>query len=213
MRAARRRLEAMAREDATPPPARNRGRRRRNALIALAGLVAFLIAWGIVLHRVGAQGIVDRIGVRNGYLIVFLMASAGGLSAATSVPLYATLATFAAGGLEPLLLGLAAGTGLSIGDSLFFLVGLEGRRAATGRLEERLKRLTAWFERRPDWALRLAVFAYAGFTPFPNDVMMVTLAASGVRYRLILPSLIAGNLTLATLVALFGEGFAGTPAG
>lgn len=207
----------MAEPDATRAPAANRaaaprkrGRRRRNALIALLVLIAFLIAWAVLLNRVGAEGIVERIGVRNGYLIVFVMASAGGLSAATSVPLYATLATFAAGGLEPLVLGLAAGTGLSIGDSLFFLVGLEGRRASSGRLEERLERLSAWFERRPRWALRLAIFAYAGLTPFPNDVMMVTLAASGVRYRLILPSLIAGNLTLATLVALFGEGFAGT---
>ncbi len=207
----------MAEPDATRASAatraaapRKRRHRRRNALIALLVLIAFLIAWAVLLNRVGAEGIVERIGVHNGYLIVFLMASAGGLSAATSVPLYATLATFAAGGLEPLVLGLAAGTGLSIGDSLFFLVGLEGRRASSGRLEERLERLSAWFERRPRWALRLAIFVYAGLTPFPNDVMMVTLAASGVRYRLILPSLIAGNLTLATLVALFGEGFEGT---
>ncbi|HSM37527.1 MAG TPA: hypothetical protein VK837_14080 [Longimicrobiales bacterium] len=194
--------------DATSSHAPRGGRRRRQALVALVFLIAFLIAWGVLLNRVGARGVVDLIGVRNGYLVVFLMASAGGLSAATSVPLYATLATFAAGGLEPLLLGLAAGTGLTVGDSLFFLVGLEGRRASSGRLEERLERLSAWFERRPRWALRLAIYAYAGLTPFPNDIMMVTLAASGVRYRLILPSLIAGNLTLATLVGYFGLGFA-----
>ncbi len=201
----------MAQQHATPSPAPKRGRRRRNALLALLGLALFLIGWAILLNRLGARGVVELIGIRNGYLIVFLMAAAGGLSAATSVPLYATIATFAAGGLEPLLLGLAAGSGLSFGDSLFFLVGLEGRRASTGRLEERLERLSAWFERRPRWALRLAIYAYAGLTPLPNDVMMVTLAASGVRYRLILPSLIAGNLTLATLVALFGEGLALAP--
>ena len=37
--------------------------------------------------------------------------------------------------------------------------------------------------------------------------MVMTVAASGVRYRLILPSLLAGNLVLATLTALVGEGF------
>ena len=150
--------------EATSSPAPRGGRRRRQALVALVFLIAFLIAWGVLLNRVGARGIVDLIGVRNGYLVVFLMASAGGLSAATSVPLYATLATFAAGGLEPLLLGLAAGVGLTIGDSLFFLVGLEGRRASSGGLEERLERLSAWFERRPRWALRLAIYAYAGIS-------------------------------------------------
>jgi hypothetical protein len=201
----------MTAHEAPSTAAPRRSRRRRNALFALIALIAFIIGWGILLHRVGADGIVARIGVRNGYLIAFLMASAGGLSTATSVPLYPTLATFAAGGLEPLLLGLAAGTGLSIGDSLFFLIGLEGRRASSGRLEDRLQRMSAWFDRRPRLALRLAIFAYAGLTPFPNDVMVMTLAASGVRYRLILPSLVTGNLTLATLVAFFGESLAVVP--
>lgn len=182
-------------------------RRRLHAALALAALLAFLVAWTVLLRRIGAEGLVERIGIRNGYLLVFLIASAGGLSTFTSVALYTTVATLAAGGLHPLLLGLFAGTGLTIGDSLFFLVGLEGRRASSGRLLERLERMSAWFERRPEWALRLAIFAYAGLTPFPNDLMVMTVAASGVRYRLILPSLLAGNLVLATLTALVGEGF------
>ncbi|HUG02684.1 MAG TPA: hypothetical protein VML95_12520 [Longimicrobiales bacterium] len=192
--------------DETARAPRN-NRRRLHAAVALAALLLFLVAWTLLLRRVGAVGLVERIGVRNGYLLVFLIASAGGLSTFTSVALYTTVATLAAGGLQPALLGLFAGTGLTIGDSLFFLVGLEGRRASSGRLRERLERMSAWFERRPEWALRLAVFLYAGLTPFPNDVMVMTVAASGVRYRLILPSLLAGNLVLATLTALVGEGF------
>ncbi len=183
------------------------GRRRLHAALALAALLTFLVAWTLLIRRVGAVGLVERIGVRNGYLLVFLIASAGGLSTFTSVALYTTVATLAAGGLNPLLLGAFAGTGLTIGDSLFFLIGLEGRRASSGALEARLQRMAAWFGRRPEWALRLAIFVYAGLTPLPNDLMVMTIAASGIRYRLILPSLLAGNLVLATLTGLLGEGF------
>lgn len=184
----------------------SRRRRRVQAAVALAVLLAFLVAWSALIRSVGADGVVERIGVRNGYILVFLIASAGGLSAVTSVALYTTLFTLAAGGLNPLLLGLFAGVGLTIGDSLFYLIGREGRRASGGRLEAWLIRMSGWFGRRPRWALRLAIFAYAGFTPFPNDIMMVTLAAANVRYRLIVPSLAVGNLVFATLVAMFGEG-------
>ncbi|MEN8375044.1 MAG: hypothetical protein ABFS34_06290 [Gemmatimonadota bacterium] len=187
----------------SPPPSR----RRLHAAIALAALLTFLIAWTLLLRRMGAEGLVERIGVRNGYLLVFTVAAAGGLSTLTSVALYTTVATLAAGGLNPVVLGLFAGTGLTIGDSLFFLVGLEGRRVSSGRLERRLERMSAWLERRPGWALRLAIFVYAGLTPFPNDVMVMAIAAAGVRYRLIVPSLLAGNLVLATLTALLGDGF------
>lgn len=181
--------------------------RRLRAALALAALVAFLLTWTILIRRFGPEGIVERIGVRNGYLLVFLIASAGGLSTFTSVALYTSVATLAAGGLHVSLLGMFAGIGLTIGDSLFFLIGMQGRRASSGRLRDRLERLSAWFRERPEWALRLAIFLYAGLTPMPNDLMVMTLAASGIRYRMILPSLLAGNLVLATLTAVIGGGF------
>lgn len=173
--------------------------RRRS--LAVAGLIlAFLIAWMLLLLVWGPTRIVDWLGVERGYALLFAVAASGGLSSFSSATFYTTLGTLAAGGLNPLLLALVGGLGLSIGDTLFYWFGHHGAAILKGRAKRWMDEATAWLTPRP-WLVPLVVFLYAGFTPFPNDIMMVVVALTGTRYRYVVAPLILGNAFLAAVVA------------
>lgn len=171
-------------------------RRPRKRYIALAiSLTIFLVAWITLLVTVGPESIVNYVGIENAYVVTFLLAATGGLSSFTAGPFYATLATFAAGGADPLWLGVLAGLGISIGDSLFFFLGRYGLTKT--RLDESrfVIRLHTLLKRAPQLAVPFVTLVYTSISPFPNDVLMVTLGLLRQRYRLILPFLLIGNVT------------------
>jgi len=63
------------------------------------------------------------------------------MSSITGVSYAATIVTLAAGGLNPLLLGLASGLGISIGDTIYYFLGRQGRTATADT------KLAYWGER------------------------------------------------------------------
>ena len=169
--------------------------------IVFALVTLFIISWSILLYQVGPQQIVDLLGVNNSYLLMFAMTLFGGLSTFTAPTFYAVLITLALGGLNPFLLGIVAGLGMTISDSAFFYFGMKGRDVLSGRWEERVGRLKEWFDAKPSWAAPILVFLYTGFSPFPNDPLMIGTALASVSYRRIVPFLFLGNSTFATIIA------------
>lgn len=164
-------------------------------------VLSFLLAWSALLFFVGPRAIVEYIGVENGYLVAFLVAAFGGLSSVSSASFYATLVTLAAGGLDPVMLGVIAGTGVTIGDCLFFYLGHTGGDLLTGRMKRFFERLSAWLQKGPGWVVPVIVFIYAGFTPLPNDILTISLAMAKIRWQRIILPLWAGNIILVILIA------------
>lgn len=174
--------------------------------VFVALVVGFILV-NVLFFFVSPTALVERIGVENAYLVVFGMAALGGLSTFTGVSLYAALLTFAAGGANPLVLGLAAGIGIFASDTVFFLLATYGRRAVPVAWEgavQRLRRLVRRISFR--WTAILS-YLYLGFTPLPNDVLMLALVAGEYRYRRIAPVLLAGDLTIALVGAHLGAWF------
>lgn len=173
---------------------------RQFFLVATVAMVILL--WAALLIVYGPRAIVEYIGVENAYLVIFLLAISGGLSSMTSAPFYAALATFAAGGADPLLLGLVAGASISVGDMLFFTFG------KVALAETRLKdnRLVVFFkgllERSPRWGVPGLVLGYTALTPFPNDLLMVPLGTLKERFWVVAPWLAFGN-TIQMLIVTF----------
>lgn len=179
--------------------------RKRTLFIAFL-LVVKVAAWTWLLSTVGAERLVEYIGVENGYLVMFIVAFFGGLSTFTSVTYFATLLTLASAGLNPLFLALASSLGVSIGDVIFYYIGSLGlREVAAGRLQQWIVRVSSWLEHKPRLFIFAVVYAYAAFTPLPNDVLAMMLGAARQPLRLILPALILGNFTLVLLLATFGS--------
>jgi hypothetical protein len=174
---------------------------KRKHWLILAGLVLFVIAWSILLYFISPQELVKKIGVGQSYLAMFLIAVFGGVSTFTAASYLAALTTFAAGGLNPLLLGLIAGTGLTISDSFFFYLGTKGRKVVSGKPEDWADRFEKWMRKQPDWFAPVITYVYAGLTPLPNDFLTVGLAFAEVKYKRIIIPLWLGNMTLTALGA------------
>src|SRR5262245_31579144 len=70
--------------------------------------------------------LVSFVGVQNAYLLIFVLALIGGLSTFAGVPYHLVLIALAAGGLNPLLLGLCTAFGVMLGDTTSYFIGHRG---------------------------------------------------------------------------------------
>ena len=127
----------------------------------------------------------------------------GGFSSISSAGFFATFIAFATGGANPWLLGIAAGAGLTIGDSFFYYLGLQGRGILSEKFRKQINRLSNWFSKQKSWKVQVFVFIYAGFMPLPNDILSVSLAIAGYPYKKIIAPLLLGNIIFMTLLAFF----------
>lgn len=173
----------------------------KNRIIVVVMLL-FFIAWSVLLYTVGATKLVNAIGVTNGLLLVFFIGAFGGLSTITSASFYTTIATLAAGGMAPIPIALAAGCGLMVGDSLFFLFGREARESLPKKAHKRMEKLSKWIDSKPEWIAPVITYLWVGLSPFPNDILMISLALSSRKYRHIVAPLFLGNVTLSFITAL-----------
>lgn len=182
--------------------------RRHHRLWLALGILAIIALWTLLMLLIGPRTFVEFIGVENSYVVIFLIAASGGLSSLTATSFYTLLATFAAAGLNPLLLGVAGGLGLVIGDSLFFAFGRNGVQALPPHVRLRTEKVAKWLESKPAWMVPLVVFLYAGFTPLPNDILMILVALTGTKYRRIIVPLIVGDIINVSISALlFAAGY------
>lgn len=167
-------------------------------------VLLFLVAINTLFYFIGPKEIVEHIGVKNSYAITFVIATIGGLSTLSGTILFTTIATFAAGGSNLLLLGMLGGIGIFISDSIFFYLAQLGRQFVPSNWEKLLGRIEHLVQRYPRWLVLIFVFFYLGLTPLPNDILMLALVLGGYSYRLLWPVLLAGSLSIALITAFIG---------
>jgi len=180
----------------------------RRWIVSHQGVVLLLgvfLLLNVAFLFISPDTIVQYIGVENTYLMLFLMATFGGVNVFTGGVLYATIIAFAAGGASPWLLGLTGGLGIAIGDSIVFFLFLYTSRRLSPAWQERVALSKQKIERLPSALQYLLIYLYLGFAPIPNDILMFMLAVLRFRFVVIVPFIIAGAVTFVTLVALVGE--------
>lgn len=172
---------------------------KRKVTYALVLLMA--LAWSVSLYFVSPEVIVSRLGGHT-FPAVFAAGVLGGTSIIFPFPYYLVVATTAAGGANPLLVGLCAGLGVIVGDTTSFLVGHAGRSVLPAKASAAFALLHRWVTDTHSATFYAFLFVYGAVMPLPNDVIMVPLGAAGVPYwRVILP-FGAGNIVFNTAVAL-----------
>lgn len=176
-------------------------KRAKNAIVGFVAL-AIIVAWIILLFNIKPQDLVARIGSTNGYVILFLMGTFGGASIFAGPSYFLALSTLAIGGLNPFLLGICGGTGLAIGDSIIFLLGLSAAQKAPEKFQKKMDRLRKIVEKRKNWMVNLALYLYLAFTPLPNEVATIPLGLVGVERKRIILYLLLANITSGILIAL-----------
>jgi hypothetical protein len=175
--------------------------RRHVSLLAALG---FFIALILFLIIVPPSELLDTIGVRNSYILLFFLALLGGISVFTSGPFYAGVATFASQGSDIALLAVVGGAGIFLSDCAFYLLVRYGKASLKGRVMKEIESmLVQGADRVPKLVLLGGIYLYASM-PLPSDVLMAVLALSRIPFVGFAPVLFAGNVTAIALVALFG---------
>lgn len=179
--------------------------KRESKYLKFLGLAIFVLLILALIFWINPDKIVTSIGVKNTYLIAFLIAATGGLSTLTSTSFFTAIVTFASGGSNPWLLGLAGGLGIFLSDSIFFFTALYGKKLIPDYWQRKVANLTSWIYKTPPWVVIIGIFCYISFTPLPNDILMIALAAAGYRYQKLAPILLAGSITISTLLSHLGK--------
>src|SRR3989344_4787436 len=177
---------------------------KKKRFIGAIVLLIFFGAWLFLLYKIPATEIVARIGIENSYALIFVLALIGGTSIIFPVPYYLVVATFAAGGSNPFLLAIMAGTGVSLGDSTSYLVGYGGREILNEKLRRTFNNFYNWAMKKPKWMFFSVLYLYPTLSPLPNDMIVVPLGLARFPYfKMIIPMWL-GNMTFNLIAAFAG---------
>lgn len=151
----------------------------RKKIIFFSILVIFLISLTALLYFISPEEIVNKIGVQNGYILAFIVSLFGGFSAGGSISFISLLITLAVGGMNPIYLGLISGIGLVIGDMIMFYAGSKGRELVNEKWTKRIDKIANFIKKRKalEKMVPFIAYLYIGFTPLPNDLIILFLAA------------------------------------
>ena len=164
-------------------------------------VLLMVLAWSAALYFVPPETIVTRLGGHT-FPAVFVAGVLGGTSIVFPFPYYLVVATAAAGGANPVLVGLSAGLGVMVGETTSYVAGHAGRAVLPAKASEIFGLLHRWVADTHSAKFYGFLFVYGSVMPLPNDVIVVPLGAAGVSYwRVILP-LGAGNIVFNTVTAL-----------
>lgn len=165
--------------------------------VLLISVIVFI--WFLRIYS--PENIVEFIGVENVYIVTFLFALFGGVSFLTAAYFYATYAIFVLGGFSPWTLAIFAAAGLTIGDLFFYYLGLKGSVFTKNYFSkpENIKKLE-WFERKIEKREFLFIYLYAGFAPFPKDILSFALGIFNRKVKRIVLPLFLGNFTYNVII-------------
>jgi hypothetical protein len=182
-------------------------KKKKKVFVSIAIVLSLLAAWALFFHYYPVEKLVDDIGIRNTYLAAFTFAVIGGFSFVTGTSLYAALIALARGGVNPYVLGIIAGLGIFISDSLFYFVATKMRSVITNitfKWERVFRRIWKVVYKMPPWVVYMAIFLYSAFAPIPNDILLAVLALSGYNYREFAVFLFLGDMVMALLLTTIG---------
>jgi len=177
---------------AMPAPRKRDARQaviRVSAILFVAAISGAIFLFGNRLAGLGAYGY-------PGVFLVTLISSS-----TVILPAPGLAFAFAAGAnLNPLLVGLCAGLGATLGELTGYLAGVGGRGFVEG---------DAQYERMHGWMARYGLWVIFALSIVPNpifDVAGITAGAMKIPVLYFLLAALPGQVIKATLVALVGAG-------
>lgn len=178
--------------------------KRLFSLLVIVLFIAFLIT---LFYFTNPEEIVEKIGIRNSYILLAIVSFFGGFSAGGSISFISLLVTLALSGMNPIYLGLVAGTSLAIGDLIMFYVISKGRELVKGDLDKKINKFSSEIKKRKwlERAVPFFAYIYMGFTPLPNDILILFLAAIKYPPKKVSIIIVLGNFTFSLMVALLAS--------
>jgi membrane protein DedA with SNARE-associated domain len=176
---------------------------RKRRVLFLSLIIILMLSLFFLLLYYGPQEIINEIGVGNSYIILFLFAIFGGVSALTATSFFATLGAFYFGGLNLFVLVFIGGIGLTIGDSFFYYVGRKSHELSRHTsYKNRVVKLKNKLEGMSPRLAFLFIFLYAAITPLPKDILCFVLGFGEHPYIKSMTPMFIGNMVF-LLIFLF----------
>lgn len=134
-----------------------------------------------------------------GYLGVFLVSLIS--NASVILPIPAQIIIFLASPLmNPLLLGIIAGFGASLGELSGYVLGVGGRAVISQKYEKQLEKIKKWINKYNTFSV-IIVFAT---TPLPFDVIGIFCGVSRYSWKRFLLATTIGKIIMFLLIAFGG---------
>lgn len=162
-------------------------------IITLLPLVIGLIISLVFIFFIGAESLVDYIGVQNAYVLMFLVAGLGGLSTFNSVPYLAVLFVLANTGVNPLWLGLTSALGVMCGDSFSFFLGKSSGTVIPDSFKYIFSLIKNLAQAHPKIFPGFC-FLYGAVCPLSNDFVTIASGMAGIVYTKVMVPLALGNI-------------------
>ena len=167
-------------------------------LLAAAGITAgaFFLA-GHLTESGWVEGFVSRSGIIGAIVVAFVC----GLNFIVPVPPATFAPIFIEAGVSPYLVITGFVIGTTIADSLSYLLGWIGKTYAESAYPKTTERLHRFMDRHAYYVLPVT-FAYFAFAPLPNEILLIPLALSGYRFRMLLIPMVLGSVFHHSLLVL-----------
>lgn len=175
---------------------------RRSAVLKAAVIIVIYLGISLALASFPADTLIDALGSNNAYLLMFALGMLGGFTTFTGIPYHLVLMSLAAGGLNPIGLGICTAVGVMLGDSTMYLIGTKVKDSLSPRLRATIDQFSQYLLRHPK-LVAPALVTYGAVSPFSNDFVVASLSMVGYSYwRTIIPLTIGNtmyNIALAYL--------------
>lgn len=175
--------------------------KRKVALLQAFGFLCIIIAITVLFSIWPPDEIVGLLGVENSLLIAALVSLLGGVSTLTSASFFGVIGGLALGGLPVGLMMIVCGPALLLGDLLFYAFGRTTHDAWGPKARKVISRFERWVDNAPESLVQIGIILYTGFSPFPGDILMITLALAQFKFRRIVLPLLLGNMLLVGTIA------------
>lgn len=166
-------------------------------------LVIVFVAVSVSLALVPAETIINLVGSSNALLLMFVFGAIGGLTTFSGIPYHLVLMSLAAGGLNPISLGIVTALGVMVGDSTMFLLSKKVEHVLPPSLQHYLGKLATWLKKWPV-LLTPGLVLYGSLSPFSNDFIVASLSLLKYSYRRIIIPLAVGNIIFNIGLAYIG---------
>jgi membrane protein YqaA with SNARE-associated domain len=163
-------------------------------------LVTVLI--GINVYVINTPELIDRL-QSVGLWGLFGLSILSGFNVVVPIPIAALYPSFAAFGYPATVIISIIALGMTLGDSIGYLLGMGARSFVTdtGKIQQFILRHT-------DRPLLLAFFIllYGMVIPLPNELIVIPLAALRIPWYVVLLPLLIGNIVFTMLLAFGASG-------
>ncbi|MCK0121586.1 hypothetical protein MWU61_13625 [Loktanella sp. F6476L] len=187
----------MTAAEINPPPKRGKN------VAKVVMVVGAYLAISIAVASFPADDLIDAVGATNAYVVMFALGMIGGFTTFTGIPYHLVLMSLAAGGLNPVVLGISTAMGVMLGDSTMYLIGRTVKSSLPPRVEATMEHLSERLARHPR-LVTPALFVYGTVSPFSNDFVVGSLSIIGYNYWRIIVPLAIGNTFYNIALAYLG---------